>query len=59
MQFIFGFREAGEFLHYKVKKLFLKTDIKIKRRDWDLNPGEDDLTGFQVLRLTRLDYLGI
>ena len=39
-------------------KTYFKKQIK-KRRDWDLNPGEGYLTGFQVLRLTRLDYLGI
>lgn len=30
-----------------------------KRRDWDLNPGGDHSTRFPVLRLTKLDYLGI
>ena len=36
----------------------IKKVIK-KRRDWDLNPGGYYTTGFQVPRLTRLDYLGI
>ena len=46
---------------FKKSQKIIKKRVKyklLKRRDWDLNPGGGYSTGFQVLRLTRLDYLG-